>query len=376
MSDNGKKMRIFHITMRWGEGRGGVKQFILNAINSLDSDLYEQSVLSVGPVTGGDLGLDLYGPVVGRGDPLSLVLAASRLEHTIRRLGPDVVHIHCNNGLGLLYAAAARRAGCAVRVCHSHSTAVEDGCAVKRITSSLLKRLFSSAPTRRVACSELAGTYLFGDKRFTVVRNAINVERFSFDPSARRDVRAQYGIDDNAMVLGHIGSGIPVKNTSFIIDIVHELCCRGFDAHAFLIGTGVEIECLQEQARVLNDCDRIHFLGVVADVWRYCSAMDFFLLPSHYEGLPISLIEAQANGLPCFASDVVSDESDLTKTVSFLPLSLTASGWATRLVQSGMQGRKCRIEQSISSVGKIERAGYSLEALGTQLETLYRVGSA
>ena len=198
MSDNGSKTRVLHITMRWGEGRGGVKQFILNAVNALDSERYEQSVLSVGPVTGGDLGLDLHGPVVTRGDSLSLVLAAPRLERAIRSLTPDAVHIHCNNGLGMLYAEAARRAGCVVRVCHSHNTAVEDGCAVKRIANSVLKRRFSSAPTLRVACSELAGAYLFGDEPFEVVRNGIDVESFAFDPCARRDVRSRYGIDDNA----------------------------------------------------------------------------------------------------------------------------------------------------------------------------------
>lgn len=371
MSDNGVKMHILHITMRWGDGRGGVKQFILNASNSLGSELYEQSVLSVGPVTGGDLGLDLHGPVVKRGDPLSLVLAAPRLERTIRRLAPDAVHIHCNNGLGLLYAAAARRAGCVVRVCHSHNTAVEDGCVVKRITSSMLKRCFSSAPTQRVACSELAGAYLFGGQQFTVVRNGIDVERFAFDPDARRDIRAQYGIDDNAMVLGHIGSGIPVKNAGFIIDLVHVLVGRGKDVHVLLVGSGEEIDALHNRAIDGGVSERVHFAGTVTDSWRYYSAMDAFLLPSFYEGLPISLIEAQANGLPCVASDAVSAESNAAGLVNFLSLASPLQEWGIKVLKAASRGASRSAEDSHNAQHVLSQAGFSLETLRTQLEALY-----
>ena len=371
MSDNGKKMCILHITMRWGEGRGGVKQFILNAVNSLDPDLYEQSVLSVGPITGGDLGLDLHGPVVGRGDPLSLVLAASRLEHTIRRLAPDVVHIHCNNGLGLLYAAAARRAGCAVRVCHSHNTAVEDGCAAKRIMSFMLKRCFASAPTQRVACSDLAGAYLFGSHEFTVVHNGIDVVRFAFDPNARRDIRAQYGIDDKAMVLGNIGSGIPVKNAGFIIDLVRVLVDSGKDVHTLLVGSGEEIAVLHNRAIDGRVSDRVHFVGAVGDAWRYYSAMDAFLLPSFYEGLPISLIEAQANGLPCVASDAVSAESNVVGLVDFLSLSSPLKVWLLKVSKAANRGASRSAEDSLNAQHVLSQAGFSLEALRVQLKTLY-----
>ncbi|WP_304338926.1 glycosyltransferase [Collinsella tanakaei] len=371
MSDNGSKTRVLHITMRWGEGRGGVKQFILNAVNALDSERYEQSVLSVGPVTGGDLGLDLHGPVVTRGDSLSLVLAAPRLERAIRSLTPDAVHIHCNNGLGMLYAEAARRAGCVVRVCHSHNTAVEDGCAVKRIANSVLKRRFSSAPTLRVACSELAGAYLFGDEPFEVVRNGIDVESFAFDPCARRDVRSRYGIDDNAMVLGHVGSGIPVKNTGFIIDLVRVLVDRGVNAHALLVGSGEEIVALHNHSIDSGVSERIHFAGTVGDSWRYYSAMDAFILPSFYEGLPISLIEAQANGLPCVASEVVSRESDVSGLVSFLPLSAGVEGWSERIASTAKKGSVRDGSDSANYCRAVIHAGFSLQTLGHQLEELY-----
>lgn len=357
--------------MRWGDGRGGVKQFIMNAASALDSERYEQSVLSVGPVTGDSLGLDLRGPVVRRGDPTSLVAAAPRLRRAIEELSPDAVHIHCNNGLGLLYADAARRAGCVVRVCHSHNTAVEDGCAVKRVASSALVRRFASAPTRRVACSEAAGSYLFRCRPFTVVRNAIDVWRFSFDPCARRDVRTALGISEGALVLGHIGSGIPVKNTAFIIELVRVLADRGLNALALLVGSGEEIDALRERARGKGIPERIRFVGVVADPWRYYSAMDAFLLPSFYEGLPISLIEAQANGLPCIASGVVSRESNVAGLVSFLSLDAGTEEWSSPVAEAARRGAKRNAADSERTSWAIADAGFSLETLGRQLEELY-----
>lgn len=363
-------MHVLHITMRWGEGRGGVKQFILNAEAALDRERYKQSVLSVGPVTGDDLGLDLHGPVVGRGDPASLILAAHRLERVIESLLPDVVHIHCNNGLGLLYADAARRAGCATRIVHSHNTATEDGSAVKRVVSAALARRYSSAPTHRVACSELAGSYLFGDRAFTIVRNGIKIKRFSFDPIARQDVRSSFGIDNNAVVLGHIGSGIPVKNTGFIIDLVRILADRGVDVHALLIGSGEEIDALQLRARDRGVSERVNFVGVVVDPWRYYSAMDAFLLPSFYEGLPISLIEAQSNGLLSIASDAVSDEANVTGLVSYLPLG-DIELWADSVVESSYIGKGRSSSVSEKASNDIRAAGYSSEALGNQLDCLY-----
>lgn len=366
---------VMHVTMRWGDGRGGVKQFIINAVGALDPERYEQSVLSVGPITGDSLGLNLRGPVVKRGDPVSLVLAAPRLRRVIERLSPDAVHIHCNNGLGLLYADAARRAGCVVRVTHSHNTAVEDGRAVKRVASSVLVRRYASAPTRRVACSGVAGAYLFGDRSFTVVRNGIDVRRFSFDPRTRRDVRAGLGIGERTLVLGHVGSGIPVKNTAFIIDLVRVLADRGLDICALLVGSGEEIGTLGARARDKGVSERIHFAGVVADPWRYYSAMDVLLLPSFYEGLPISLIEAQANGLPCIASDVVSRESNVARLVLYLPLNAGAEGWADPVVEAARRGAARGASDSERSCRMVVDAGFSLETLGRQLEDLYEQGS-
>ncbi len=372
MPDDRGRTKVLHVTMKWGDGRGGVKQFILNAAEALDVERYEQFVLPVGPVTGSYLGLDVRSPAAENDDPVALATVCGKLSAAFLELDPDVVHIHCNNGLGLLYAYVARQAHCAVRVVHSHSTAVGDGRVAKRFASSALARTFSAAPTARVACSEAAGRHLFGRRSFEVVRNGINVRRFSFDLRARDDLRSKLGISRDALVLGHVGSGIPVKNAALVIDVVEALGAQDIDVYALLVGTGEEIDALRERAASRGLSERVRFLGVVSDVWRCYSAMDAFLLPSFYEGLPLSLVEAQANGLPCIASDVVSRESDIAGFVSFLSLEVGAKGWARAALEAARRGIGRDETISAASRSAIVRSGFSLETLGEQLEGLYR----
>lgn len=371
MSDSLSQIKVLHITMKWDNGRGGVKQFILNAKKALDANRFCQEVLSVGPIAGEDMGLQLNGPVTKKQNPVALVAAASNLRNTLERLSPDAVHIHCNNGLGFLYAEAARRAGCRVRVVHSHSTAYGSAQTAKRVASAAFARVLSSAPTKRAACSSAAGAHLFGKEPFEVVRNSIDVDRFSFSLRERSDVRLSLGVGQDSVVLGNVGAGLPVKNSGFVIRAVYKLAAEGLDAHALLIGKGEETPALVGLANALGVADRIHFQGVVSDAWRYYNAMDVFLLPSFYEGQPISLIEAQANGLPCVVSDAVSGESDVTGLVTFLSLEDGAEGWAGCIAGEASRGASIAKRSSGACREMVSRAGFSLDALGKQLEGLY-----
>lgn len=361
---------VMHVTMRWGDGRGGVKQFIHNAVKALPKDEYRQAVASLGPVSGDGQGLTVFGPVARSAKPIGRH-GMRDMVRFFERESPDIVHIHCNNGVGLFCAEAARRAGLAVRVVHSHNSSLGGDELWKRVGDVGLKMLYSDAPTVRVACSDVAGDWLFGRRPYAIIRNGIEVRRFSFDPRARRDVRAELGIGGGMLVLGHIGSGIPVKNAAFIIDLVRVLVDHDLDVCALLVGSGEEINALRARVRDEGVSERIRFAGVVADPWRYYSAMDAFLLPSFYEGLPISLIEAQANGLPCIASGVVSRESNVTGLVSFLSLDAGGKGWADPVVGAARKGATRGVADSERFCRTIVDAGFSLETLGRQLEDLY-----
>lgn len=363
--------RVLHIVMRWGEGRGGVKQFIRNTMDALPGDRYEQKVLSVGPITSDCQGFPLFGPVVEHGGAFSLLVAYASLRNKLSEIGPDIVHIHCNNGLGFLYAAAAKHSGCRIRIVHSHSTSLGDDGFAKRIINVLLMLGFNRSASERVACSQSAGEFLFSKRPFEIVKNGIDLGRFRFDSSVREEIRKRFGIKHNALVLGHVGSGIPVKNTSLIVDIVNELTARNVEVHAFLIGTGPEIRRLQERVEEYDLNAQVHFIGFVSDVWRYYSAMDMFMLPSFYEGLPICLIEAQANGLPCVVSNSVSKDANITGLISNLSLEDDLSVWVDLVLSLASRQDSTRLEQSEISACKLTAAGFSLATLCDQLDAIY-----
>lgn len=360
--------KVMHVTMRWGNGVGGVKRFIHNAVEALPIGEYQQLVASLGPITGGSQGLTVLGPVVQSGAPIG--------RHSMRDMvrffeeeSPDIVHIHCNNGIGLLCAEAARRAGRVARVVHSHNSSLGSDDLMKRAGDAAFKLMYSSAPTARVACSKVAGDWLFGSRPYTVIRNGIDLERFAFSPEQRTSVREELNIPDESFAIGLVGAGIPVKNASFAIDLLSRLREGKQDAHLVLLGEGEESEMLVDRAAGLGVAPWTHFTGTVGDAWRYYSAMDCLVMPSFYEGLPISLIEAQANGLPCAVSDTVSREADVAGLITYLPLSAKTQAWMN--VIRSASGARNRADASESSVLRLQSAGFSIDDLREQLIDIY-----
>lgn len=368
--DEAKK--IVHVTIRWGRGTGGVKRFIHNAIEALPESEYCQSVASLGPIMGEKQGLKVLGPVV-QGDALIGPHGMRDMIRFFEEESPDIVHIHCNNGIGLLCAEAARRAGRAVRVVHSHNSSLGSNELWKRAGDAALKLMYSDAPTARVACSKVAGDWLFGNKSYTVVRNGIELDRFAFSLEQRASVREGLNIPEESRVIGFIGAGIPVKNTSFAIELLVRLRVDGQDAHLVLLGEGEELKMLINLATELGVAPWTHFVGTVSDAWRYYSAMDCLAMPSFYEGLPFSLIEAQANGLPCVVSDSVSREADMTGLLTFLPLSAAVRSWVETIHSATTVGN--RKNASDSSVLKLKSAGFSIGDLREQLVDVYTKGA-
>ena len=234
----------------------------------------------------------------------------------------------------------------------------------------MMKHLFEKAPTARAACSGLAGDWLFGNSNYVVIRNSIDVERFRFSGEDRSNVRGSYSIDASARVIGLVGSGIPVKNASYLIDLLPMLVER-LNAHLLLIGEGSDLSTLYQYVREQCLDDRIHFTGTVKDPWRYYSAMDVLAMPSLYEGLPITLIEAQANGLPCVVSDVVTTEADVTGRIIYIPLE-ERELWVNGLIACASQGNSRTTEDPSLAVERVRDAGFSEDGLRAQLLELYK----
>lgn len=265
----------------------------------------------------------------------------SSIKKLCRENKYDIVHSHMNV-LSVFSLFAAKCAKVPVRICHNHSTS--SGFERKK---DLLKKVLR--PTAKVfatdyaACSELAGRWMYGDKIFdsgkvTVFNNAIDIDRYRFSEKERSELRDELGVGDELLV-GHVGRFMDQKNHTFLIDIFYELKKIKSDAKLILIGEGENLDDTVEKVKKLGLWDSVIFRGIVQDVERYYFAMDVFLLPSLYEGLPVVALEAQAAGLPCFTSDSVTRECDVTGAVKFLPVNSDPKRWAESIASAAGRDR-------------------------------------
>lgn len=240
-----------------------------------------------------------------------------------------ILHSHIRSTASL-YLPIARKHGL-VSIIHSHSTS--NGKGIQAAFKDILQLPLRRQADYMFACSEEAGKWLFGKKavrseRFHVVPNAIDCERFRFDPVLRESVRKELGVEES-FVIGHVGRLTPEKNHSFLFRIFQELLKREPNAALILLGDGKLRDNLKKEASALGISDRVMFFGARRNVSDYYQAMDAFVFPSVWEGLGIAALEAQASGLPCLIADTVPRAVDIgASLVTFLPLDKPAAEWA------------------------------------------------
>lgn len=189
--------------------------------------------------------------------------------------------------------------------------------------------------THLFMCGEESGKWLYGDKnksRFIMLNNAIDAAVYSFDASKREEMRRQLGLTGE-LVIGHVGRFNPQKNHAFLLDIFAALLKKEPNAVLLLVGGGADMPKIQAKVQELGIAERVRFLGVRSDVADLMQAMDVFVFPSLYEGLPVTMVEAQASGLPCIISDKVPPECILTEgLVNIMPLSASPEAWAEKIL--------------------------------------------
>ncbi|MDD4851423.1 MAG: glycosyltransferase [Gemmiger sp.] len=235
-----------------------------------------------------------------------------------------IVHGHYS-GFGKYYNKAARRHGVPVRVGHSHNTAYEHNLVGQ--LDRWMSHSFVHELTDCFACSQLAGQFLFGNHPFTVLPNGVDTALFAkFDPKRRAHLRSHLGVAENELLLGHVGRFSAQKNHDGLLRIFAALYQQLPTAKLLLLGTGPLEENARALAKELHIDDRVIFAGVRTAVADFYNAMDAFMLPSLFEGLPVVLVEAQTAGLPCFVSDTVDHGAAFADNLHFLPLSDPA-GW-------------------------------------------------
>ena len=256
----------------------------------------------------------------------------------------SALHIHAPH-FAVFIAPYAKKAGIKKICVHCHSTDYSlKGNSKRNELLSLYSKYFVKD---KFACSKLAGKFWYGNKPFTVINNAIDCRKFAFSEEARQQKRKELGITDEK-VFSHIGrTDIPQKNHTFLLSVFAQIK-KSQKSKLLLIGAEPtdELEKLCRENEMIED---VLFLGMRSDISELLSASDVFLFPSTKEGLPVSLIEAQASGLPVLMSDSVTDEVCVTDSVSKLSLNEDISLWSDKAISLISAGRYDTFDKLFSS---------------------------
>lgn len=280
------------------------------------------------------------------------------LEHSDYKIVHS--HLDCMSAIPL---KAAKKAGIPVRIAHAHSSNQDKN--LRLILKQIYKHFIAHQATELFACSAEAGRWMFGAAEFSVFSNAIDARKYIYSPAIREEVREELGINAPC-VIGHVGRFSAVKNQKFLIEILASMKKKGKNAQLLCVGQGTTMEAVQKHAKELGVADSIVFPGVRGDVNRMMQAMDVFVMPSLYEGLPLVLVEAQAAGLPCVISDKVPIECDKTGLMKQVALSAAADAWAEEIERARAQGdRRNRLAE-------IQAAGFDVVKNTEWLEAYYQ----
>ncbi len=273
----------------------------------------------------------------------------------------DAIHVNGNSSTMLLELFAAKIASVPVRIAHCHTNRSN-----YNLLHVLLKIPFKHSYTKAIAVSQEAGKWLFKND-FVILHNAINPMDYSFDENIRIEMRDQLGLDD-AFVIGNVGKLYDAKNHSFLLDIFSELKKQMPNTKLVIVGGGELEENLKRKARNQGIIEDVTFLGMRNDIPRILQAFDYFVFPSKYEGFGLALIEAQAAGLNCVASDMVPQSTNVTGSVKYLGLTVSSEVWANTIICSKECDRHKLCKQSLSS---FLSKGFDIRSEADKLIKLY-----
>ncbi|WP_339824847.1 glycosyltransferase family 1 protein [Paenibacillus sp. FSL R7-0163] len=365
------KIKVLHVIGK--RPRGGVGTFLINMHSNIDTSKVEfDYLINANKNEDGD-----FDKIVRNLGGNVFVLPELKYQNTFKYLKDmrdffsqnnnyQVIHLHTAN-IGIFTFAMALKFKIKYRILHSHNTKYSD----KKINS--IRNFVMQLPVKKMAniyfaCSEKAGSFLFGKKNFDdgkvyIAKNAINANNFRYDEDKRLKVRTKLGFTDK-IVLGHIGRFNIQKNHEFLIEVFKKAYEKNNQCVLVLVGDGELEEYIKEKVEKLNLQGSVFFLGNRKDVPDLLQAFDVFIMPSFFEGLPLVGIEVQAAGLPCIMSDSITDELKIIDTVEFISLEKDPQYWADRVLCKMNDIRKDTYESIVN-------AGYDSKKAASDLGDYY-----
>lgn len=231
----------------------------------------------------------------------------------------DIIHCNMDSSCGdFLYIA--EKCGIKHRIAHSHTTRFQAQRGIKKVIAKSSKQKIHDVATDRFACSEKAGKWLFEQDSFKIINNAIDLSCYLSNDKIRQAKYKELGIEESAFVLGHIGRFCYEKNHKFLLQIFTQFKKECMNSKLILVGTGSLMDEIKSYAVELGIRQDVLFLGLRSDIPELLQIIDCFVMPSLFEGLPVSGIEAQAAGIPCLFADTITSEICMTSHAKLLPL--------------------------------------------------------
>ncbi|WP_226677993.1 glycosyltransferase family 1 protein [Mesobacillus jeotgali] len=363
----GSPIRVLHVVVNMN--RGGAETLLMNLYRNIDRSKIQFDFLTCKEGVFDEEILKLGGKVyrIPYISDVGHFKYRKNLEEFFNS-HPDykIVHSHLDKMSGLVLRAA-KNASIPVRISHSHNTSSEGNMAAK-LYKWYIGQLINLNATNYYACSQEAGEWLFKNRSesVSILKNGIDIDQFKHSPQKRREIRDELQLTENDLVFGHVGRFAPQKNHEFLIEVFAEFCKCNTNSVLLLVGDGPLKEEVEKKVFNLKINNRVKFLGVRSDIPRILQALDLFIFPSLHEGLPVSLIEAQGSGLPCFISDQISKEVDMgLGLVDFLPIN-NKNPWIERIEKrlSINDSRELNLE-------RLELMGYNIKDTASQLEEFY-----
>lgn len=356
-------LRILHVVTYMG--RGGLETMLMNYYRKIDRTKvqfdflvhrdfkadYDENILRLG---GKIYHLPVLNPFSFRYRRALSVFFAEHSEY-------EIIHVH-QDCLSSIILKEAKKHNVRVRIAHSHNANQDRN--VRYLIKLYYRSKIPRFATRLMACSQDAGNWMFKNAPFEVLNNAIDAQEYRFATEKKMMMRDALGITNSQIVVGHVGRFNPQKNHSFLLEIFAEFKKKCNDSVLLLIGDGEQRAMIQEKVKCLGLIDSVIFTGVRTDVDDLLQAMDVFVFPSNYEGLPVTIIEAQAAGLPCLISEKVPIECKKTNLVHQITLDAGLEVWADAIISVINKER-------VNTYEEIKMAGYDIVENAKRLQEFY-----
>jgi len=364
-------IRVLHIVNCMN--RGGLETFIMNVYRNIDrSKVQFDFLVHVDKEGAFDKEIKTLGGKIFFVPPRNQgILKNRKILNKFFKVHPEykIVHQHVSSLSYIEPLKVAKIHRVPIRIVHAHSTQQGGNSLHKYI--HLWNRIFiNSYATHYFACSNSAARWLFGKKMFEngeykIINNGIEISKYRYNPVKRIEVRKALGIN-NKFVLGHVGRFSYVKNHAFLIDLFKHICEISSDFVMLLVGDGELRENIETKIASYGLKNSVIITGIRNDVPDLLQAMDIFIFPSNYEGLPVALVEAQASGLPCLVSDNITRQVKITNNIEFIDLSSPISYWVSKINE--IKRNYKRQDQSKQVIDK----GFDIKKTAQHLQELYQ----